>query len=220
MPPIFPLTDNQPSGHAAIRVNVVLLLLCLFANTCHARTGYVPHEGDILFQTSRSAQSRAIQLATHSRWSHMGMIYLQQGRPYVLEAVQPVRLTPLPAWIARGVNQHFSVRRLRNAQSLLDAKTLARMHEVGRTFLGRNYDAYFEWSDTRLYCSELVWKVYQRGAGIHLGKLQELRSFDLSHPAVRAKLRERYGARPPMHEAVISPAGIFEAAQLKTVYSQ
>lgn len=148
------------------------------------------------------------------------MLYMQNGRPYVLEAVQPVKLTPLSEWIARGDQKHYTVRRLRDAKSRLDAKTLARMHDIARGFLGRDYDPYFEWSDRRLYCSELVWKVYLRGAGIRLGKLQELGSFDLSHPAVRAKLRERYGEAPPMHESVISPVAVFRAAQLQTVYSQ
>jgi hypothetical protein len=202
------------------RLIMIGFLLGPFCSSGNASSGYVPHEGDILFQTSRSSQSRAIQLATHSRWSHMGMIYLKNGRPYVLEAVQPVRLTPLPVWVARGVKQHFTVRRLRDARTRLTAKTLARMHAIGAGFLGRSYDQYFEWSDKRLYCSELVWKVYRRGAGIRLGNLQELGSFDLGHPAVRAKLRERYGAQPPMHEAVVSPADIYNASQLITVYRQ
>ncbi|HRG10273.1 MAG TPA: peptidoglycan peptidase, partial [Cyclobacteriaceae bacterium] len=32
--------------------------------------------GDIIFQTSQSSQSKAIQLATRSEYSHMGIIYM------------------------------------------------------------------------------------------------------------------------------------------------
>jgi hypothetical protein len=37
-------------------------------------TDYEPRNGDIIFHTSRSAQSVAIQLATQSRYSHMGIV--------------------------------------------------------------------------------------------------------------------------------------------------
>jgi hypothetical protein len=53
-----------------------------------------------------------------------------------------------------------------------------------------------------------------------LGQLQQLRDFDLSHPAVQAKLRERYGAQLPLSEPVISPASIFNSPELLTVVSR
>lgn len=49
------------------------------------------------FRTSQPVQSQAIQLATHSPYSHCGIQYRQHGKWQVFEAVQPVRLTPLAA---------------------------------------------------------------------------------------------------------------------------
>ncbi|RZK27360.1 MAG: hypothetical protein EOO63_13600, partial [Hymenobacter sp.] len=74
--------------------------------------------------------------------------------------------------------------------------------------------------DKQIYCSELIWKVYDRGLHRQLGQLQHLRDFDLSHPAVRAKLRERYGNQLPLDEPVISPASIFASPELVTVISR
>ncbi len=71
---------------------------------------------------------------------------------------------------------------------------------------GRRYDLFFEWSDSRIYCSELVWKAYDRALGIQIGKMQKIRELNLADAAVRAKLRERYGERVPLDEPVISPA--------------
>jgi len=173
-------------------------------------------DGDIIFHESQSAQSRAIQLATKSRYSHMGIVYKDRGQWFVYEAVQPVKLTPLRAWIARGRNGHFVVRRLRDSQRLTPA-VLARMKAEGERLGGKSYDLYFEWSDARIYCSELVWKIYKRAAGVEIGRLQKLREFDLSHPAVRAKMRERYGDRVPLEEPVISPAAMFESRELVEV---
>ena len=177
-------------------------------------------EGDLIFHTSQSAQSRAIQLATHSAWSHCGIIYKAGNNWQVFEAVQPVKLTPLADWVARGQGGHFVTKRLRDAATALTPAALGKLKAAGRPMLGHNYDLYFGWSDDRIYCSELIWKVYERGLHRRLGQLQHLRDFDLSHPAVQAKLRERYGARLPLNETVISPVSIFESPQLVTVLNR
>jgi hypothetical protein len=92
------------------------------------------------------------------------------------------------------------------------------MQKVGEAFRGRAYDLTFEWSDERIYCSELVWKVYQRALGIEIGALQSLVEFDLSDPAVKAKMRERWGGPPPASEKFISPAAMFASELLETVH--
>ena len=163
-------------------------------------------DGDLIFHTSLSAQSRAIQLATHSLWSHCGIVYREGGKWLVFEAVQPVKRTPLADWVARGQGGHFVTKRLRDAATVLTPAALAQLKAAGQPMLGHSYDRYFGWSDDRIYCSELIWKVYERGLGRRLGQLQHLRDFDLSSPAVRAKLRERYGEKLPLDETVISPS--------------
>ncbi|ANM32243.1 hypothetical protein ABI59_13150 [Acidobacteria bacterium Mor1] len=190
-------------------------LICL-ATGCGAG-GYQPQNGDVVFHESRSSQSEAIQQATDSRYSHMGIVYLQEGEPFVYEAVQPVKLTPLDQWIARGKDGHFVAKRLRDVAALTDP-VLARMRAVGEEMAGLDYDLTFEWSDERIYCSELVWKVYKRGAGIEIGELATFADFDVSHPAVAAKVRERFGDALPLEEPVISPAAMFDAPQLETVF--
>jgi Permuted papain-like amidase enzyme, YaeF/YiiX, C92 family len=174
-------------------------------------------DGDLIFHTSLSAQSRAIQLATHSPWSHCGILYKAAGKWQVFEAVQPVRLTPLADWVARGQGSHFVTKRLRDAATVLTPAALARLKAAGQPMLGHSYDLYFGWADDRIYCSELIWKVYERGLGRRLGQLQHLRDFDLSHPAVLAKLRERYGNNLPLGETVISPVSIFNSPELVPV---
>ena len=175
-------------------------------------------DGDIIFQTSRSAQSRAIQLATHSTYSHCGLVFrADTGNEWlVLEAVQPVKWTPLIPWIARGEGEHFVVKRLR-ANASPDADQLHTIKTDGERFLGKEYDLWFGWSDDRIYCSELVWKAYHQATGVELGKLQRLGDFDLSDPQVMRKLKERYGDKPPLDEPVISPARIFDSDLLQTV---
>jgi cell wall-associated NlpC family hydrolase len=171
-------------------------------------------DGDIIFQTSRSGQSLAIQRATHSPYSHVGIVFLRDGKPFVLEAGATVRYTPLDAWTTRGSGGHYVVRRLKRA---LTPAEITKLRNAAAKFVGKTYDLYFEWSDERIYCSELVWKIYQRALGIQLGELAKLRTFDLSDPAVQAKMRERYGTQVPLDEPVISPGAQFDATLLETV---
>lgn len=147
-------------------------------------------DGDVIFQTSTSSQSKAIQLATHSPYSHCGIIYKQTGQWLVFEAVKPVKTTPLRNWIARGKGEHFVVKRLHDAENVLTKAALAKMEAVGKPFLRRPYDGHFGWSDDELYCSELIWKVYDRALNRQLGQPQQLKDFDLSAPAVQDKLRQ------------------------------
>jgi hypothetical protein len=181
---------------------------------------YEPRDGDIVFQTSLSEQSLAIQRATHSRYSHVGIVYIEHGKPYVYEAVQPVSLTRLEDWVNGGENGHYVAKRLRDADRLLTPSNLARMKTEGAKFQARDYDRYFDWSDETLYCSELVWKIYQRGLGVEIGDPQRLGDLDLSDPVVKAKIQERWGSTPPTEEMVISPGAMFDSDQLVTVYSR
>lgn len=174
-------------------------------------------DGDILFQISTSGQGKAIQLATNSPYSHCGILFRENNEWMVFEGVQPVKKTALNEWIAQGVKQHVVVKRLKNAQAVLTPQVKNHMKATATKFIGKNYDLTFTWNDDRMYCSELVYKIYERGAGIAVGKLQKLREFDLSNPVVKAKLVERYGTKIPLDEPVISPGAIFTDTNLVEV---
>ncbi len=194
----------------------IFLLFALLA--CKPRTqSYDWRAGDLIFQTSRSRQSEAIQKTTHSRWSHMGVVWAVNGKPMVFEAVEPVRLTPLKQWIARGADRRYAVKRLRDADRVLTPVVLGKMESLGHTWLGRHYDLAFDWSDDRLYCSELAWKLFDRGAGIQLAPLTKLGEADLRDPAVKKLLHERYGKQVPLDAPVVSPQALFDSPLLIAV---
>jgi hypothetical protein len=93
------------------------------------------------------------------------------------------------------------------------------MNEVADNFIGKNYDKTFEWSDDKIYCSELIWKIYQRATGIEIGQLEKLSDLDLTNEAVKSIMKKRYGNKIPLNETVISPSSIFESELLITVVS-
>ncbi len=76
----------------------LLILSLLVSVPAFARQ---PQTGDIIFR-SRSSQSKAIQLATHSDYSHTGMPVIRNKKALRFEAAGPVKYTPLKQWIAHG----------------------------------------------------------------------------------------------------------------------
>jgi hypothetical protein len=175
-------------------------------------------DGDLIFHESQSAQSEMVRALTESRWTHMGVIYLEPSGPMVFEAVSPVRQTALKDWTLRGKDRHFVTKRLRDAETRLTPDVIAKMRKVGATWLGRPYDLRFRWDDERLYCSELVYKLFERGAGVRLGKLQTAAEMNLDDEKVQRALHKRFaGAKFDPNETVVTPDSIFHDDQLVEV---
>ncbi|MRX70350.1 Permuted papain-like amidase enzyme, YaeF/YiiX, C92 family [Flavobacterium resistens] len=174
-------------------------------------------DGDIIFQTSESPQCEAVRIATNSKFSHCGIIYKINGNLFVFEAVQPVKLTRLEDWIQHGKDNKYLIKRLKNAAEILTPSTLQKMKDYSQQFNGKEYDAYFDWTDTRIYCSELIWKIYKNAAGIELSKLKQLKDFNLTDEKVQKILKERYGNEIPLEEKVVAPSDLADSDLLKTV---
>jgi hypothetical protein len=198
---------------------VEILLLLLLAGAC-AGGGDDPaalRDGDLIFHRSLSAQADALERALDSPYTHMGLIFLDGGEPYVYETVGPVKRTPLAEWIARGRDGAYVIRRLRDADELLAPDATAALRAAAERHHGAPYDIYFEWSDERIYCSELAWKAYREALGLEIGALARFNDHDLTDPLVRAKLQERFGDEIPADEPVISPVAMFDSELLVTV---
>jgi hypothetical protein len=108
-------------------------------------------------------------------------------------------------------------KRLKNAKELLTVATLQKMKTYGKQFLNKDYDLYFGWSDDKIYCSELVWKIYKSGANIELCNLEKLKSFNLENPKVKAILEQRYGKNIPLNEDVVAPSQIVNSKIVETI---
>lgn len=92
---------------------VFLRVLVLALAAAAANAAEPLQEGDIIFHTSRSSRSVAIQHATKSPYSHMGVILTEGGKLMVYESSATVRYTPLQTWIARGDGGRYVVKRLK-----------------------------------------------------------------------------------------------------------
>jgi uncharacterized protein YycO len=176
--------------------------------------------GDIVFQISQSGQTKAIQLATHSEYSHVGVLWVENDEVKVLEAVEPVKITTFETWKQLGENQHYVLKRLKDTKQLYllqQSELQAKWKNIARKYIGKHYDLAFAWSDEKMYCSELVWKMYKECLDIELCKKRKLKDFDLTHSIVKTQLAQRYEKQIPLEESVVSPADIFNSDLLKTI---
>lgn len=173
--------------------------------------------GDLIFQTSQSGQSLAVSYATHSKYTHCGILFNDGGSWYVYEAIGPVKKTQFKTWIAMGDSNYYIVRRLANADSVMTESTTNKVRASVNKRLGIGYDIYFGWNEALIYCSELIWKAYHEGAGIDLGTPKPMKEYDLSHPVVQKTMAERYGANMPYDTLMISPGDVFDSPLLTTV---
>jgi hypothetical protein len=174
-------------------------------------------DGDIIFQSSQSEQCEAVRIATNSKFSHCGIIFNENGKCYVYEAIQPVKKTLLNNWITHGIDSKYLVMRLKDS-TLLVKSSLDKMKSYGENLFKKDYDIYFEWSDENIYCSEYVWKIYKNGANIELCNLEKLKSFNLNDYRVKAILSERYGKNIPLNEDVVAPSQLAKSNKLVTIF--
>lgn len=171
-----------------MRIKLLIALLFSF----NIVFGY--NQGDILFQESKSNQSKYIKAATNSRYTHCGVIYKLDGKDYVLEASNVVRLTPVQDWINRGVGKHVKVRECPIKNFKIDLKK----------YLGKSYDTAFSWTDDKMYCSELVYKIYLDNK-IRLCKLRKVRDYNIK--AYKAYMKKR-GIL--LDEMVVAPSDLIK----------
>ena len=175
------------------------------------------NDGDIIFQSSQSEQCEAVRIATNSKFSHCGIIFNENGKCYVYEAIQPVKKTLLSDWVRHGIGKKYLVMRLKDS-TLLNKSSLDKMKSYGKNLFNKDYDIYFQWSDENLYCSEYVWKIYKNGADIELCNLEKLKSFNLEDEHVKAILNQRYGQNIPLDENVVAPSQLANSNKLITIF--
>ena len=202
-------------------------LLCLFLITGTALGGLFAFKkkgpayerlqtGDIVFQYTGGEQGQAVEAATGSKFTHCGVVFEQNGTLYVLEAVQPVSVVSLSQFRRRS--NIFHARRLKDT-SKINVPALEKALTWGKKQIGKDYDPLFQWDDENLYCSELVWKVYEKSTGLKLCEPKTFKSYFLDKPVVRRVIEKRYGdiSKLPPKEPVVAPSDLAASLLLQEV---
>jgi len=188
--------------------SLILAMLLGAAPACADERVPALKTGDLVFHTSGSEQSLAIQIATRSRYSHVGIVEVTPDGTFVIEAIGKVSRTPWKRWRNRGAGHHVAVRRLPD----LNDRQRQEVVRVAKSYLGRPYDLAFEWDDQKLYCSELVRKAYLTGAQTSLGRMQRLDSLEIG--GLETALKKRFGKKLPMDRMLVTPVSLVDDPKL------
>ena len=140
-------------------------------------------DGDLVFRKGRSIESRVVLITDRaSSYSHVGVIYMLNEIPYVIHTVPDeskndidyVKMEKLSVFFSSEKASRGSVFRLKEPyknSAKLAALTAKSYFDDKIVF----DDAFDLKSENKLYCTELVWKAYQK-VGINLiqGKFDKL----------------------------------------------
>jgi hypothetical protein len=175
--------------------------------------GYKPRHGDIVFQSlSHSPLTDMIEGITNSSYSHCGIVEEARGGWKVIEAIGPVRETSLEEWIHQGRNGQFAAYRLKPSYADDINKFVSAAHD----YLGRPYDFRYEMDDSKIYCSELVFKAFRKSTHQDLGHLVKLQ--DLNWQPYTNLIKQLEEGPVPLDREIITPLNLAKAEQLQCVY--
>ena len=165
-------------------------------------------EGDVIFQTSQSQQSPLIQIATQSTISHCGIIIIKDGKPYVLETLKTLVLTPLDKFIARGKDGKYWLKRSNKENIKI---------KYG-SYLDKPYDLAFKFDNDKFYCSELIYDIYKNQLGIELCEPKKVSDYLIlgtgKIPQIEKAMKKRGIAKD---QYAVAPVDVFESVYLKDV---
>lgn len=181
------------------------------------QTAYNPMEGDILFQSLPNEPGMdlvdAIEGATESPYSHCGMVTRDGDEWIVLEAIGPVKETPLQDYIQRGRGHKFWAYRFDEDKRKHIPVALNAMRED----LGKEYDPRYRFDSENIYCSELIFRGWKTATGEDLGKVVKLG--DLKWERYKPVIEAIEGqGNLPLDREMITPRDMARAKGLKQIY--
>lgn len=198
-----------------IILGIVLLLLVLpfaqmISEVITAQTEPINNirEGDVIFQTSKSQQSSLIQIATRSKITHCGIIVMKDGKPYVLETLKTLVLTPLDEFISRGEDGRYWLKRSEKENIKI---------KYGN-YLGIPYDLAFKFDNAKFYCSELIYDIYKNQLGIELCEPKKVQEYLILGCDKLPKIEETMKKRGiTKDQYAVAPVDVFKSKHLKKV---
>lgn len=188
---------------------------CSTSKVCYGRdvSLYDFKDGDIVFQHIPSYLCSVIADITDSQYSHCGIVVFKNGQANVLEALGPVRYTPIKTWINRGANGHFAQLRPKN----LSNTQIKRVIQEAEKLLGRPYDIQYELDEQKIYCSELVYKAFLRGCNIKIGEKETLGS--LNWEPHEKFIRYIAHGELPLNRVMVTPESLARSTKIELIYS-
>ena len=188
---------------------IFLLFAGIIGPPLSAYCKYQPQEGDLLFQSlPMNPVVQTIEGASQSPYSHCGIVIKKHNEWFVLEAIGPVKETPLSNWVAQGREYHFDAFRLHD----LYTKFIPNFIKAAYTYIGRPYDIRYRLDDENIYCSEIIYKAFLTASKLELGS--KIKLGDMNWKPYEFTIRQLEGGQLPLERQMITPVSITLDAKL------
>ena len=133
---------------------------------------------------------------------------MKDGKPYVLETLKTLVLTPLDKFISRGKEGKYWLKRSNKESIKIDYSH----------YLGKTYDLAFSFDNDIYYCSELVYDIYLKQLGIELCKPKRIDDYLIfgteKIPQIKSEMQRR---GITLEQQAVAPVDIFNSKELKLV---
>ncbi|MCI1778367.1 MAG: hypothetical protein LKI53_00225 [Bacteroidales bacterium] len=209
-----------------------LLLLLSGRNVFAQGSSVLPdfRNGDLLFQkTDCGPLCEAIDEVTrgyHGRdFNHVALVWINDGKPEVIEAAgEYVSVNPINKFLYRVTdscgNPLFTLGRLkRRYRKLIPGAIVEALKLVGKP-----YDPYYDISNDKYYCSELIYFAFMRANG---GKsIFKLRPMTYKSPGtsiefpVWGEYFKKLNVPVPEGKPGLNPGGISRSGKISIVFSR
>lgn len=171
-------------------------------------------EGDIIFNHNYVLSDSVFYKCSNEKETVTGLVLKHDNQ------LQVFCMCPTPTYCSiksfTKSCDDIDVKRLKNANGILTPPILKKIYKCVAVFDSTSFDQSLSWSDSAMYESELVWKIYQCSTGLRLGEPQAfstLKSNDNWKNLFSAREQKKLNNK----EMAITPAMIFNSTYLYSI---
>lgn len=171
--------------------------------------------GDLIFISNPNVPDKLMQAITKTKFSHVGIVVKEKGRPMVYYTANVVKKVTVPEFLALSVNGKYEVMRIKDTIMIAGLNNF--FVEEAKKLLGNAYDTKFSWLDKEMYNTELVWKIYKRATQIELCEAKLFDKIEINDTIVKRKIKLQMGDSIPAFTKLVSPNDLYNSTYLTKI---
>ena len=203
----------------------IILIYGILLSSCLPKQKFELHEGDLLFQDLDSSPlCDAIEKVTpgykDASLSHVGLVVLDNDTLKVLEAIPPkVILTDMKAFFNRSNDTKGKSKIIVGRLKKEFQHTIKDAIIYSKSKVGIKYDEAFLINNNSYYCSELIFKAFEKDSIFKLEPMTFLDPKTNDTLTVWINYYSKLGIKIPQNEPGINPGIMSLSNKIEIIYS-
>lgn len=169
-------------------------------------------DGDIIFIQNKALEGKDLLPTGKSKFNYLGVIFHENGIPYVYHAAASFTRTPLEEFRKMATGDAFT--KHLEEEEMMGPDVIKAMKSYANAKLGSPYDNRISLVTEDLYNAEFAWKVYQSAIGLSLCQPKPLKDYKFNSSLTIEFLKEAYGPAV-MDEPIVTVGDIYNSKFLE-----